>query len=117
MSDPITDWRTEYLDTILSIKIVGSLDEAITHINEHGSHHTDSIVSGDAASAERFLREVDSACVLHNISARFADGGEFGHGAEIGISPDKLQARGPMGLGELTSYQYRVRGSGQTKDG
>lgn len=109
------DWRTEYLDLILSIRIVASLDEAIGHINEYGSHHTDSIVTGDEGSAERFLREVDSACVFHNVSTRFADGGEFGFGAEIGISTDKLHARGPMGLRELTSYQYRVRGSGQTK--
>jgi len=109
------DWRTEYLDLILSIKIVDSLDAAIAHVNEYGSHHTDSIVTDDAAAAERFLREVDSACVFHNISTRFADGGEFGFGAEIGISTDKLHARGPMGLRELTSYQYRVRGNGQTK--
>jgi len=111
------DWRTEYLDLILAIKIVASPAEAIAHINEYGSHHTDSIVTGDAATAERFLREVDSACVFHNVSTRFADGGEFGFGAEIGISTDKLHARGPMGLRELTSYQYRVRGSGQTKGG
>ena len=109
------DWRTEYLELILSIKIVDSLDEAIAHINEYGSHHTDSIVTADEASAERFLRGVDSACVFHNVSTRFADGGEFGFGAEIGISTDKLHARGPMGLRELTSYQYRVRGTGQTK--
>ncbi len=109
------DWTTEYLDLILSIKIVGSQGEAVAHINEYGSHHTDSIVTTDAAAAERFLREVDSACVFHNVSTRFADGGEFGFGAEIGISTDKLHARGPMGLRELTSYQYRVRGNGQTK--
>jgi len=109
------DWRTEYLDLILSIKIVGSLDEAVDHINTYGSHHTDTIVTADVAVAERFLREVDSACVFHNVSTRFADGGEFGFGAEIGISTDKLHARGPMGLRELTSYQYRVRGNGQTK--
>ncbi|MCX6865264.1 MAG: glutamate-5-semialdehyde dehydrogenase [Verrucomicrobia bacterium] len=109
------DWRTEYLDLILSIKVVGSLDEAVAHINTYGSHHTDTIVTADVAAAERFLREVDSACVFHNVSNRLADGGEFGFGAEIGISTDKLHARGPMGLRELTSYQYRVRGSGQTK--
>jgi glutamate-5-semialdehyde dehydrogenase len=109
------DWTTEYLDLILSIKVVASLDEAVDHINSHGSHHTDTIVTADAAAAERFLREVDSACVFHNVSNRFADGGEFGFGAEIGISTDKLHARGPMGLRELTSYQYRVRGNGQTK--
>ena len=109
------DWDTEYLDLILSIKVVNSIDEAIDHINTHGSHHTDTIVTEDQAAAERFLRSVDSACVFHNVSNRFADGGEFGFGAEIGISTDKLHARGPMGLRELTSYQYRVRGTGQTK--
>jgi len=109
------DWSTEYLDLILSIKIVGSLDEAVDHINRYGSHHTDTIVTTDKAAAERFLRTVDSACVFHNVSNRFADGGEFGFGAEIGISTDKLHARGPMGLRELTSYQYRVRGDGQVR--
>lgn len=109
------DWTTEYLDLILSVKIVGSLDEAVSHINSYGSHHTDVIATQDEPTAERFLREVDSACVFHNVSTRFADGGEFGFGAEIGISTDKLHARGPMGLRELTSYQYRVRGNGQTK--
>lgn len=109
------DWSTEYLDLILSIKVVASLDEAVDHINTYGSHHTDTIVTADEPTAERFLREVDSACVFHNVSNRFADGGEFGFGAEIGISTDKLHARGPMGLRELTSYQYRVRGTGQTK--
>lgn len=109
------DWSTEYLDMILSIKIVDSLEAAISHINHHGSHHTDVIVTQDERTAERFLREIDSACVFHNVSTRFADGGEFGFGAEIGISTDKLHARGPMGLRELTSYQYRVRGSGQVR--
>ncbi len=109
------DWGTEYLDLILSIKIVDSLEDAVSHINQYGSHHTDVIVTYDEVTAERFLREVDSACVFHNVSTRFADGGEFGFGAEIGISTDKLHARGPMGLRELTSYQYRVRGSGQVK--
>jgi glutamate-5-semialdehyde dehydrogenase len=109
------DWDTEYLDLILSIKVVSSIDEAIDHINTHGSHHTDTIVTEDHAAADRFLRSVDSACVFHNVSNRFADGGEFGFGAEIGISTDKLHARGPMGLRELTSYQYRVHGNGQTK--
>ena len=109
------DWSTEYLDLILSIKIVDSLEDAVSHINQYGSHHTDVIVTRDGATAERFLREVDSACVFHNVSTRFADGGEFGFGAEIGISTDKLHARGPMGLRELTSYQYRVRGDGQVK--
>ncbi len=109
------DWDTEYLDLILSVRVVDSLDEAIAHINRHGSHHTDVIVTADPAAAERFLREVESACVFHNVSSRLADGGEFGFGAEIGISTDKLHARGPMGLRELTTGQYRVRGSGQTK--
>jgi glutamate-5-semialdehyde dehydrogenase len=109
------DWGTEYLDLILSIKIVGSLEDAVSHINRYGSHHTDVIVTRDEMAAERFLREVDSACVFHNVSTRFADGGEFGFGAEIGISTDKLHARGPMGLRELTSYQYRVRGNGQVR--
>jgi len=109
------DWSTEYLDLILSIKIVGSLEEAVSHINQYGSHHTDTIVTADRAAAETFLRSVDSACVFHNVSTRFADGGEFGFGAEIGISTDKLHARGPMGLRELTSYQYRVRGNGQVR--
>jgi glutamate-5-semialdehyde dehydrogenase len=109
------DWDTEYLDLILSIKVVSSIDEAIDHVNTHGSHHTDTIVTADQAAADRFLRSVDSACVFHNVSNRFADGGEFGFGAEIGISTDKLHARGPMGLRELTSYQYRVHGNGQTK--
>lgn len=111
------DWGAEYLDLILAIKIVGSTEEAVDHINTHGSHHTDCIVTGDNEVAENFLRSVDSACVFHNVSTRFADGGEFGFGAEIGISTDKLHARGPMGLRELTSYQYRVRGTGQTKAG
>ena len=111
------DWDTEYLDLVLAIKIVDSLEDAVSHINQHGSHHTDVIVTRDEATAERFLRSVDSACVFHNVSTRFADGGEFGFGAEIGISTDKLHARGPMGLRELTSYQYRVRGSGQVKAG
>jgi len=109
------DWRTEYLDLVLSIRIVDSLDEAVSHINHYGSHHTDVIVTDDRDAAENFLRTVDSACVFHNASTRFADGGEFGFGAEIGISTDKLHARGPMGLRELTSYQYRVRGNGQTR--
>lgn len=109
------DWSTEYLEKILSIKTVGTLDDAITHINTYGSHHTDSIVTQDPDEAEKFLRSIDSACVMHNASTRFADGGEFGFGAEIGISTDKLHARGPMGLRELTSYQYRIRGNGQVR--
>jgi glutamate-5-semialdehyde dehydrogenase len=109
------DWKTEYLDLILSIKTVASLPEAIEHINHHGSHHTDSIITRDRAEAERFMHEVDSAVVLHNASTRFNDGGEFGFGAEIGISTDKLHARGPMGLAELCSYKYLVDGEGQVR--
>ncbi|HVJ45065.1 MAG TPA: glutamate-5-semialdehyde dehydrogenase [Luteolibacter sp.] len=109
------DYTTEFLDLILAVKVVDSLDEAIDRINTNGSHHTDVIATRDEATAERFLNAVDSACVFHNVSSRFADGGEFGFGAEIGISTDKLHARGPMGLRELTSYQYRVRGEGQVK--
>ena len=110
------DWDTEYLDYILAVKVVDSVADAVTHINRHGSQHTDCIVTSDKENAERFLREVDSACVFHNVSTRFSDGEEFGFGAEIGISTDKLHARGPMALRELTSYQYRVRGAGQVKE-
>ena len=110
------DWGTEYLDYILAIKVVSSGAEAVAHINQYGSQHTDCIVTKDEETAERFLCEVDSACVFHNVSTRFSDGEEFGFGAEIGISTDKLHARGPMALRELTSYQYRVRGTGQIKD-
>ncbi|HYD98510.1 MAG TPA: glutamate-5-semialdehyde dehydrogenase [Alphaproteobacteria bacterium] len=109
------DWDTEYLDAILAVKVVEGIDEAIAHINRHGSHHTDSIVTADEAAAERFLREVDSGIVLHNASTQFADGGEFGFGAEIGISTGKMHARGPVGVEQLTSYKYRVRGSGQVR--
>ncbi len=110
-----SDWDTEYLDLVLAVKTVAGLDEAIAHINRHGSHHTDSIVARDRAAAERFQHEVDSAVVLHNASTRFNDGGEFGFGAEIGISTDKLHARGPMGLAELCSYKYLVDGEGQVR--
>jgi glutamate-5-semialdehyde dehydrogenase len=109
------DWDTEYLDAIISVKTVGGVDEAIAHIERHGSHHTDSIVTADEEAAGRFLREVDSGIVLHNASTQFADGGEFGMGAEIGISTGKLHARGPVGLEQLTSYKYVVHGSGQTR--
>lgn len=109
------DWSTEWLDLVLSIKTVAGLDEAITHINRYGSHHTDSIITQDRAAAERFQHEVDSAVVMHNASTRFNDGGEFGFGAEIGISTDKLHARGPMGLAELCSYKYLVDGAGQVR--
>lgn len=109
------DWMTEYLDFIIAIKVVPSLRAAIDHINEYSSQHTEVIVTRDEAAAHEFLSGVDSACVFHNVSTRFSDGEEFGFGAEIGISTDKLHARGPMGLRELTSYQYRVRGEGQLK--
>lgn len=109
------DWSTEYLELILSMKTVSSADEAIDHINTFGSHHTESIITRDAAVAEHFMHNVDSAVVLWNASTRFNDGGEFGFGAEIGISTDKLHARGPMGLAELTSYKYLVFGDGQTR--
>ena len=109
------DWTTEYLELILAAKTVSGLDEAIAHINRYGSHHTDSIITRDRSAAERFQHEIDSAVVLHNASTRFNDGGEFGFGAEIGISTDKLHARGPMGLAELCSYKYLVDGSGQIR--
>jgi glutamate-5-semialdehyde dehydrogenase len=109
------DWSTEYLDAILAIKLVDGLKAAIAHVNRYGSHHTDSIVTGDVLAAERFLAEVDSAIVLHNASTQFADGGEFGMGAEIGISTGRLHARGPVGVEQLTSFKYVVRGSGQIR--
>lgn len=109
------DWSAEYLDLILAIKTVSSLAEAVAHINRYGSHHTDSILTRDRAEAEQFMHEVDSAVVLHNASTRFNDGGEFGFGAEIGISTDKLHARGPMGLAELCSYKYLIDGEGQVR--
>ncbi|MCE9517982.1 MAG: glutamate-5-semialdehyde dehydrogenase [Verrucomicrobia bacterium] len=109
------DYRTEYLDLILSMKIVSGPDDAIAHINGYSSHHTDAIITSDKAAAKQFLHEVDSAVVLWNASTRFNDGGEFGFGAEIGISTDKLHARGPMGLPELCSYKYLVTGSGQVR--
>jgi glutamate-5-semialdehyde dehydrogenase len=109
------DWRTEYLDAIISARVVDGLDEAMGHIETYGSHHTDSIVTEDEAAAERFLAEVDSAIVLHNASTQFADGGEFGFGAEIGIATGRMHARGPVGVEQLTSFKYRVRGTGQTR--
>jgi len=111
------DWRTEYLDAIISVRVVDGVDAAIRHIATYGSAHTDAIVTGNAATAEKFLREVDSAIVLHNASTQFADGGEFGMGAEIGISTDRFHARGPVGVEQLTSYKYVVRGRGQVRPG
>ncbi|MDB6074973.1 MAG: glutamate-5-semialdehyde dehydrogenase [Verrucomicrobiaceae bacterium] len=110
-----SDWGTEYLDLILSLRTVASVDEAIEHINAYGSHHTESIITRDEAVARHFMHNIDSAVVLWNASTRFNDGGEFGFGAEIGISTDKLHARGPMGLAELTSYKYLVFGEGQIR--
>jgi glutamate-5-semialdehyde dehydrogenase len=109
------DWRTEYLDAMLSVKLVDGLDEAVAHINRYGSHHTDAIVTGDGKAADKFIETVDSAIVLHNASTQFADGGEFGFGAEIGISTGRLPPRGPVGAAQLTSYKYVVRGTGQTR--
>lgn len=109
------DWYTEYLDAIIAVRVVEDVDAAIAHIGRYGSQHTDCIVTEDRAAAERFLARVDSAIVLHNASTQFADGGEFGMGAEIGISTDKFHARGPVGVEQLTSYKYVVRGSGQIR--
>ena len=109
------DWDTEYLDAILSVKVVDGLDSAIAHINRHGSQHTEAIVTSDAAAAEAFLDRIDAAIVLHNASTQYADGGEFGMGAEIGISTGRLHARGPVGAEQLTIYKYVVRGTGQIR--
>ncbi|MFB9268877.1 glutamate-5-semialdehyde dehydrogenase [Bradyrhizobium erythrophlei] len=109
------DWDTEYLDAIIAARVVDGVDAAIAHIHDHGSHHTDSIVAEDVRAAEKFLSEVDSAIVLHNASTQFADGGEFGFGAEIGIATGKFHARGPVGAEQLTSFKYRVHGTGQTR--
>ena len=109
------DWYAEYLDAIIAVRVVDNVDAAITHIGKYGSQHTDCIVTDDIIAAERFLARVDSAIVLHNASTQFADGGEFGMGAEIGISTDKFHARGPVGVEQLTSYKYLVRGSGQVR--
>jgi glutamate-5-semialdehyde dehydrogenase len=109
------DWSTEYLDKIITAGVVDGVDAAIDHIEHYGSHHTDAIVTADQKAAEKFLNEVDSAIVLHNASTQFADGGEFGFGAEIGIATGKLHARGPVGVEQLTSFKYRIRGTGQIR--
>ncbi len=109
------DWVTEYLAPVISVRVVAGVDQAIDHINRYGSHHTESIIAEDRATAERFLARVDSGIVMHNASTQFADGGEFGMGAEIGISTGKLHARGPVGAEQLTSYKYVVRGQGQAR--
>ncbi|MFZ0096459.1 MAG: glutamate-5-semialdehyde dehydrogenase [Pseudolabrys sp.] len=109
------DWGTEYLDAIIAVKVVDDISAAIEHIDRYGSHHTDAIVTDDQAAAEKFLREVDSAIVLHNASTQFADGGEFGFGAEIGIATGRLHARGPVGVDQLTTFKYRIHGSGQIR--
>jgi glutamate-5-semialdehyde dehydrogenase len=110
-----SDWSTEYLDAIMTAGVVDGVDAAISHIERYGTHHTDAIVTEDKVAAEKFLREVDSAIVLHNASTQFADGGEFGFGAEIGIATGRLHARGPVGVEQLTSFKYRIRGNGQTR--
>jgi glutamate-5-semialdehyde dehydrogenase len=109
------DWSTEYLEAIIAVKVVDGLDGAIDHIERYGSHHTDAILTDDAAAAERFMAEVDSAIVLHNASTQFADGGEFGFGGEIGIATGRMHARGPVGVEQLCSFKYRVRGQGTAR--
>jgi glutamate-5-semialdehyde dehydrogenase len=109
------DWATEYLDAIVSMKVVAGIDAAMAHIARYGSQHTDAIITEDAEAARRFLSEVDSAITLHNASTQFADGGEFGFGAEIGIATGRLHARGPVGLEQLTTFKYQVSGTGQTR--
>ncbi|MGA8711672.1 MAG: gamma-glutamyl-phosphate reductase, partial [Roseiarcus sp.] len=109
------DWRTEYLDAIIAVRVVDSLEAAIDHIETYGSHHTDCIVTEDPAAADAFLKRVDSAIVLHNASTQFADGGEFGFGAEIGIATGRIHARGPVGVEQLCTFKYRVHGDGQTR--
>jgi glutamate-5-semialdehyde dehydrogenase len=109
------DWATEYLDAIIAVKVVDGVERAIEHVERYGSQHTDAIVAEDEAAEQKFLREVDSAIVLHNASTQFADGGEFGFGAEIGIATGRFHARGPVGLEQLTTFKYRVHGTGQIR--
>jgi glutamate-5-semialdehyde dehydrogenase len=109
------DWKTEYLEAIIAVKAVDGLDAAIDHIEHYGSHHTDAILTEDAAAAEKFINSIDSAILMWNASTQFADGGEFGMGAEIGIGTGKLHARGPVGVEQLTTFKYVVRGGGQTR--
>lgn len=109
------DWRAEYLDAIIAARVVDGLDGALSHIDRYGSRHSECIITENAGAAERFLREVDSAIVFHNASTQFADGGEFGFGGEIGIATGRLHARGPVGIEQLTTFKYRVRGDGQTR--
>ncbi len=109
------DWTTEYLNSIISVKLVDGVSEAIDHIETHSSHHTEAIIAEDAAAVERFFNEINSAILLHNASTQFADGGEFGMGAEIGIATGRMHARGPVGVEQLTSFKYRVRGNGQVR--
>ncbi|TIS18345.1 MAG: gamma-glutamyl-phosphate reductase, partial [Mesorhizobium sp.] len=109
------DWVTEYLDAIIAVKLVDGVAGAIEHIETFSSHHTEAIVAEDAQAADKFFSEIDSAILLHNASTQFADGGEFGMGAEIGIATGKMHARGPVGVEQLTSFKYRVRGSGQVR--
>jgi glutamate-5-semialdehyde dehydrogenase len=109
------DWHTEYLDAVLAVRVVDGVGGAIEHIRRYGSGHTESIIAEDRAPVERFFRELDSAILLHNASTQFADGGEFGMGAEIGIATGRIHARGPVGAEQLTSYKYLVRGDGQTR--
>ncbi len=110
-----SDWGKEFLDAVVAVRVVDGLDAAMDHIRRYGSAHTEAIVTDDAVAAARFLNELDSAILIHNASTQFADGGEFGMGAEIGIATGKIHARGPVGATELTSYKYQVRGSGQTR--